>query len=283
MKKMTSVLKTSWWLLLIAAAIILFGCARARPTPTPTLAPPAPTATTAPTSTPVPTSTPAPAAAPAPRTMSFTLSEFSITPQDVSVALNETVTWSISNAGTFPHNLFVHGMPSINERIGAELAPGQSKSVTLSFDKTGYFPIYCSVGPHEGRGMVGSLQVTGPVAGPPAIKQRYPAATQDVMGPNVVVAVEITGFEIDPGAIGGANQPGKGHWHLLLDGRLVAPQGKIYTTLPNVAPGQHTVKAELHNNDHSPLSPAVEDSVTFNVIAPPAPTPAATPAPAAGY
>lgn len=80
--------------------------------------------------------------------------------------------------------------------------------------------------------------------------------------------VQISNLTLAPGAIGQANQPGQGHWHLLLDGKLVQPVGTESFTLTGVTTGPHTIKVELHNNDHSPLSPPVEATVRFAVETP---------------
>ena len=244
-------------------------------TPTATRVPPAPTATSVP-GTPVPTATPIPVAI----RWNLTLTNFAIAPQDIKVPVGQPVTFTLTNTGAFPHNIYVHDMPTLNSTMGANLTTGQSRTTTVFFDKAGLFPMYCPVGPHEDRGMVGAIEVVGPKAATPAIKIRHPTAAGSVIDTGTgqaIVAVEITGFDLDAASIGGANKAGAGHWHLLLDGKLVAPQGKIYTTLTGLAQGQHTVKAELHNNDHSALSPAVEDTVTFTVVPAPTPTPTRTP------
>ena len=246
-----------------------------KPAPTPTPKP-APT----PTAAPKPTPTVAPTPKPTPAPIAMTFNEFTIVPQDLTVAAGQAVTINMNNAGRFPHNLAVHEQTSVNQAVGAQLTTGQSKSVTVTFDKAGLYPMYCPVGQHENRGMVGQVTVTGAKAASAGIKIRYPQSGANVTdAAQVAVAVEITGFDLDPAAIGNAtNKAGSGHWHVLLDGKLVAPQGKIYAILKEgVGVGSHTVKAELHNNDHSPLSPVVEDSVTFNVVAPPTPTPTAVP------
>ena len=126
--------------------------------------------------------------------------------------------------------------------------------------------------------MYGMLKVTGPAAASPSVKIWVPAQGASIVGPDVAVAVEIRGLELDAAAIGSpTNKPGSGHWHVLLDGKLIGPVGKLQSVLKDVAAGQHTVKAELHNNDHSPLTPLVEDSVTFSVAPPPTPVPTPTP------
>lgn len=86
-----------------------------------------------------------------------------------------------------------------------------------------------------------------------------------VSGPDVPMRVAVNYLTLDPGAIAKANEAGKGHWHLLVDGKLVGPVGTTDTVVKGLTPGQHTIKAELHNNDHSALNPVVEKTVTITV------------------
>lgn len=250
-----------------------------RPTPAPTT--PAPTPVLTPLATPTlppPPPTPTPRPTPAPLTVAVEMNEFKITPDEITVQVGQQLTINLKNSGRFPHNLYVHGMQAINDKMGANLQGGESRTVTVSFDQAGLFPFYCPVGPHENRGMYGMLKVTGPAAASPSVKAWVPVQGASIVGPDIAVAVEIRGFELDASAIGSStNKPGSGHWHVLLDGKLIGPVGKLQSVLKNVAAGQRTVKVELHNNDHSALTPPVEGSVTFNVTAPPTPTPTATP------
>ncbi len=285
--------------------ILLLGCSpAAQPTTAPastaTKAPaatattaPAPTATTAPivqptatvvpaTATTVPaTATTAPKPTPTPIALSMDATEFKFSVTTLEVAVGQKVTLTLNNKGPrFPHNIAFHGYDALNTQIATPVpAVGASKTVDLTFDKPGYYPYYCPIGAHENAGMVGMLRVTGPSTGPATIKVRAPKADAVVRGSpaSVTVSVIITGFELDKAAIGSAtNKPGTGHWHVLLDGALVSPVGDVFTTLQNVAVGTHTLKVELHNNDHSPVTPAVADTISFKVEPPNTPTPVAT-------
>lgn len=89
----------------------------------------------------------------------------------------------------------------------------------------------------------------------------------------VTARVELAGFQVDPAAVGMANEAGHGHLHFSMDGgRFDTPKysganGKLavqlgvdgmyspateptitYTGLP---PGEHTLEVDLANNDHS--------------------------------
>ena len=66
------------------------------------------------------------------------------------------------------------------------------------------------------------------------------------------------------------NIPAQGHIHVYLDSASNYQFGNGPTfTFTNVAPGQHTIWAQLQNPDHSPLSPPVETQpITITVAAP---------------
>jgi len=91
------------------------------------------------------------------------------------------------------------------------------------------------------------------------------------VGDTFTVEVAVTNFVLDPEAIGNAeNVAGTGHWHLDIDGAYDSASGTTTTTVAGLAPGTHTLLASLHNNDHSPLSPAVESqTVTVTVVGDP--------------
>lgn len=101
----------------------------------------------------------------------------------------------------------------------------------------------------------------------------------------VTAKVDLENFQLDAADVGKAKADGKGHLHFSLDGgkydypKYSGANGKLaaqlgtdgqyspsvtptvtYTGLP---PGQHTLKVEVVNNDHSPTG--VSDSVTFDV------------------
>ncbi len=257
----------------LAATLLLAACGGAAPTPT---SPPTPTPRPAPTATPTL----------APVTFNLEASDFKFDRTSLEVAPSQKVTLSISNkSARFPHSVYFHGYDAQNKFIASALAAGAGQTVNLSFDKPGYYPFYCPVPGHENAGMVGALKVTGPSTGAAALKVRAPRADRPITSrgdtTGVTVVVEVTGFELDKANLGSStNKAGTGHWHVLLDGQYVSATADLYATLQNVAVGSHTVKVELHNNDHSPVSPAVEDSVTFTVNPPPTPTPgAAAPTP----
>jgi hypothetical protein len=102
-----------------------------------------------------------------------------------------------------------------------------------------------------------------------------PLNTSNVVNPSFVVSFAVGNFEfVSPGAEGLTNEPNKGHIHVFLDGVYLTlwarPEGIPFNNIPA---GQHTIKLQLVNHDHSALSPDVSASVTVQVTAAPQGTP----------
>ncbi|MGH2583642.1 MAG: DUF4399 domain-containing protein [Dehalococcoidia bacterium] len=113
-----------------------------------------------------------------------------------------------------------------------------------------------------------------------SIKITEPAAGATVASP-VTLAVDIQGVPVKAAAEG---DPNAFHYHALVDvdpSTVLVPGQPIPTgqsniihtadpnlTLPDLAPGQHTVVAVLTRTDHVPLSPTVQDRITFTVGTP---------------
>jgi hypothetical protein len=140
-------------------------------------------------------------------------------------------------------------------------------------------------------------QPAKPVGAPGAnVRVLTPGAGSIISGSTVRVRVRVTGFTLDPRAVGRPARQGFGHLHFSLDGgRYDAPrysgangaqavrlgvQGKYSPsvtpaiTYRHVRPGRHTLVVYLANNDHSLTG--VTTKVTFTVRKPPPPPPVAT-------
>ena len=83
---------------------------------------------------------------------------------------------------------------------------------------------------------------------------------------SIDVQVSIEGLTVDPYAIGKAAVPGSGHWHIYLDGAFINASAVGTVTLDPLPLGPHHLRVSLANNDHSPLSPPVEDSLVIDVM-----------------
>lgn len=71
-------------------------------------------------------------------------------------------------------------------------------------------------------------------------------------------------FIFDPGAVGGANVEGTGHFHVYVDG-VYWTYGAGSTTVSGVPAGDHEILVELVNNDHSTATPTASDVIHVTV------------------
>ncbi len=109
---------------------------------------------------------------------------------------------------------------------------------------------------------------------PPAQEADAPtfAITSPANGATVLpgdIKVTLTTDYFSEGAMGSANEPNYGHFHLFLDnGSYILCSSLTTCTVPNVTAGKHTIRVEMHNNDHT-LYPGVQPlKVTVNIVAP---------------
>ncbi len=90
----------------------------------------------------------------------------------------------------------------------------------------------------------------------------------------VPIIVEIKNWTLDCALAGTPNKPGRGHWHLELDGGLIDMICSPFYTLAlqNVKPGAHTLKAIPAENDHAELEKSTAKvSFTYQPAYPPPP------------
>ena len=111
----------------------------------------------------------------------------------------------------------------------------------------------------------GTTEPTATPSPPPSIVIISPTEGDTLDGNAIEVRVAIANFVVDPEAVGLAQVPGRGHWHLYLDGEFVRFGTEELLLLTNVPTGRHQVRVSLANNDHSPLSPPVEQKLIFDV------------------
>ncbi len=105
------------------------------------------------------------------------------------------------------------------------------------------------------EGLIEESIVPEAVAVTPAIQ----IGSANLVDGNLVVEAKISGFILDPEAIGKAKVEGRGHWHLYIDGELAGFTAADTITvsrnkLAEWSGGIREVKIELHNNDHSLVS-----------------------------
>lgn len=88
----------------------------------------------------------------------------------------------------------------------------------------------------------------------------------------ITLTISVTDFVLSPDAVGAANQDGVGHYRVYLDDAsgddylAVGTETTTKVTIPaDISDGSHDLRVVLHNNDKSPLEPAVEGSVLLIV------------------
>ena len=128
-------------------------------------------------------------------------------------------------------------------------------------------------------GCSGSSSSSGSMAGEkPTIKITLPAEGAMLPPGDLTVHVQVSNFELVD-KLGETPVKGQGHIHYFLDttpptiqgqpaipkGGTFAPSTELSHTFTDVGPGQHVLAVELVQNNHTPLNPAVVDSITVTV------------------
>src|SRR2546430_2496477 len=94
------------------------------------------------------------------------------------------------------------------------------------------------------------------------IKVTSPATGAQVSSLGVRIVVQVGGgFTLDQQNFGGTNITDHGHIHYFVDGVYKGATWLTEFVFSGLTPGAHTLKAELHYNDHGLVVPIVADSV----------------------
>lgn len=109
-----------------------------------------------------------------------------------------------------------------------------------------------------------------------------PQADSPVLGDKVPVLISVENFTLSDYKANPNPTPGSGHIHLWLDDQNPTPESAIKLiednfTFSDVPEGDHTLKAELVNNNHTSLTPP--QTVTVNFKSAPVGTPIPAPKP----
>jgi hypothetical protein len=86
-----------------------------------------------------------------------------------------------------------------------------------------------------------------------------PTLTADFVqdGRNVTITYKVANMKISADHYGHQAVPGEGHLHVYVDGvQKAGLKTDAPVRLENLAPGHHTIKLDLQNNDHTPLNVA---------------------------
>lgn len=100
----------------------------------------------------------------------------------------------------------------------------------------------------------------------PMIMLKSPMDGQINYNDDLDVEVMIENFTMNASAIGMDNMPGEGHYHIYINDVLVGPYTDLMVYLEDLPPGDHMMKVELVNNDHSPLIPPAYDMAEFTIV-----------------
>ncbi len=115
----------------------------------------------------------------APQDMQVTLSEFMFMPSSFTAMQGQTIHFTATNTGKYPHNItFSKGGATLNV-FAQPLKGGATGTADFVFPEAGAWRMYCPVGNHADKGMVGTVQVltasapgmptTGEPAGTPLV------------------------------------------------------------------------------------------------------------------
>jgi hypothetical protein len=104
----------------------------------------------------------------------------------------------------------------------------------------------------------------------PSIKIVAPRDHATVSGSQMVVEVRAQNFFLNPVAIGKPARLGEGHWQVYVDGRFAGLSADEVVAIPNdaypkLSAGKHTIKAELFNNDHTPVAGAESSEIMVTI------------------
>jgi plastocyanin len=192
-------------------------------------------------------------------------SEYTFDVGEMVVQPGETIVVELTNEGERPHNIFFFGFDELNadDERADRLEPGQSRVRQFTFARSGIFPFYCPVGSgsHLNRGQIGVLRVSGPSDGDPTLQLNapVPSSVNQLEGPQILFGASVTNFNI------AEDDPNAGRLKVSLDDQDIGVSSSIVGALDNISQGEHTIAAELLNNDETPLAPPVQSSLTFTV------------------
>jgi uncharacterized cupredoxin-like copper-binding protein len=92
------------------------------------------------------------------KTVTISETEYKLTPSSVSLPRTGKYEFKVVNKGSTTHALEIEGN-GLDDQKSSEVAPGESTTLDVTFDKEGSYEMYCPVDGHKGLGMKGDLTV----------------------------------------------------------------------------------------------------------------------------
>ena len=95
------------------------------------------------------------------KTVAIKESEFKLSPSSVTLSKPGIYAFKAENNGSVQHSLTIEGKGVKGDEVELEqaLSPGQSGVLTVTFQKSGTYQMYCPVDGHEQEGMKGEVVV----------------------------------------------------------------------------------------------------------------------------
>ncbi len=102
-----------------------------------------------------------PVMAQASQTVTISLADYKITPNEISVPQGQPVQFTVTNNGDEEHNFVVElEDKNIEQKLFAtNLMPGETRSAEFTFNMAGAWEMYCPVDGHKAHGMMGDIRV----------------------------------------------------------------------------------------------------------------------------
>jgi uncharacterized cupredoxin-like copper-binding protein len=104
----------------------------------------------------------APAAASAATPIKVSEKEFSISGMPKTLKHGVKYTITLTNKGTYPHDLLIDGkkVHDVGIHNAHAVAPGSHASFSVTFPTAGSYEFYCAIKGHAAKGMKGKVKVT---------------------------------------------------------------------------------------------------------------------------
>jgi uncharacterized cupredoxin-like copper-binding protein len=95
------------------------------------------------------------------KTVAIKESEFKLSPSSVTLSKPGIYAFKAENNGSVQHSLTIEGNGVKGDEVELEqaLSPGQSGVLTVTFQKSGTYEMYCPIDGHEQEGMKGEVVI----------------------------------------------------------------------------------------------------------------------------